>query len=84
MSTLQHSFVICLIPNLTSSEVWPLNLFLLTCLNSAYGKSLYPAKHGPTAEVSLAEQGQFLLMWEFKTAQAQQSAVIAQEQIRSG
>lgn len=84
MSTLEHSFVICLIPTLTSSKVWALNLFLLTCLNSAYGKSLCPAKYGPTAEVSLAEQGQFLPMWEFKIAQAQQFAVIAQEQVSSG
>lgn len=84
MSTLQPSFVICLIPALTLSEVRPLNLFLLTCLNSACGKSLCPAKHGPTAEVSLAEQGQFPPMWEFKRAQAQQFAVIGQEQISSG
>lgn len=84
MSTLQHSFVICLIPALTLSQVWPLNLFLLTCLNSAYGKSLCPAKHSPIAEVSLAEQEQCLPTWEFKTAQAQQFAVIAQEQISSG
>lgn len=76
--------MICLIPTLTSSEVWPLSLFLLTHLNSEYGKSLCPAKHAPTAEVSLAEQGQFLPVWEFKIAQAQQFAVLAQEQISSG
>lgn len=42
------------------------------------------AKHGPPVEVSLAEQGQFLRMWEFKIAKAQQFAVITQEQISSG
>lgn len=36
------------------------------------------------AEVSLAEQGQFLPMREFKIAQAQQFAVKTQEQISSG
>lgn len=33
-STPRHSLVICLIPALTTSEVWPLILFLFTCLGS--------------------------------------------------
>lgn len=50
--------VICLIPALTTSEFWPqtlINLFGLCTL-----KILTFSQASPTAEVSLAERGQFL------------------------